>query len=137
MARETHELQLLNNNNLKDAHETLLNALVMHVQQHTQQHMELVLYDNTKQQYERRRENDRQLTSVISDALSNAELIWISIQLDLERKRNCINSCTGAYYLLSITIVLYAAKKEMLCPFVYDSPLEQPMLENVRYLSYF
>ncbi|XP_017872391.1 PREDICTED: uncharacterized protein LOC108620040 [Drosophila arizonae] len=212
MVRETHELQLLNRNHLTSTHETLMNALAMHVQQHTQQRIELVLYENTKLKLERalrRRENDKQLTTVISDALSNAELIWIGIQLDLEKKRNCTDSSIGLcmqahsscqriqamrslnasskgiyaqfvqeiasqlsthlgqnvrsaeaksclfeyekfgrllanslHSMLSHKSEVYAHKQlaelkdlaQLLCPFVYNSPLDQPMLENVRYL---
>lgn len=92
MAREAHDLQILNENHLKNTHGTLLNALTLHVQQHTQQRIELVLYENTKQKLERalqRRANHKQLASVISNALTNAEIMWIAIQLDLEKKRNC------------------------------------------------
>jgi len=95
MAREAHDLQMLNENHLKHTHDILLNALTLHVEQHTQQRIEVVLYENTKQKLERaklRSDNDKQLTRVISDALSNAELIWIAIQLDLERKKNSIDN---------------------------------------------
>ncbi|TDG44039.1 hypothetical protein AWZ03_009528 [Drosophila navojoa] len=212
MLRETHELQLLNRNHLTSTYDTLMNALAMHVQQHTQQRIELVLYENTKLKLERalrRRENDKQLTTVISDALSNAELIWIGIQLDLEKKRNCtdssiglcmqaqsscqriqamrsLNACSKGIYaefvheiasqlsrhlgqnvrsaeaksclfeyekfgrLLTNSLYSMLTHKsegfahkqlaelkdleQLLCPFVYNSPLDQPMLENVRYL---
>ncbi|EDW65750.2 augmin complex subunit dgt3 [Drosophila virilis] len=212
MVRETHDLQLLNENHLKNTYDTLVNALATHVQQHTQQRMELVLYENTKQKLERalrRRENDKQLTSVISDALSNAELIWIAIQLDLEKKRNCtdssiglcaqakaswqriqtmrsLNSCPrGTYAPLlheiacqlsthlgknirsaEAKLCLYEYEKfgrllayslqsmlsgksqahaheqladlkrleQTLSPFVYNSPLDQPMFEHIQYL---
>ncbi|XP_030387257.1 augmin complex subunit dgt3 [Scaptodrosophila lebanonensis] len=211
MTRETHELQLLNEHHLKNAHDTLLNALTIHVQQHTQQRIELVLYENTKQKLERalrRRENDKHLTKIISDALSNAELVWIAIQLDLEKKRNYLDnserlsgqaqaswqrvqlmrslnatqqgiynqflhelasllnthlaqtirpeakSCLYEYEkfvrLLSYALQTmlnqksYATVNEELAelkrleqtlrPFVYDSPLEQPMFTHVRYL---
>ncbi|EDW00518.1 augmin complex subunit dgt3 [Drosophila grimshawi] len=91
MVRETHNLQLLNENHLSNTHNTLETVLAIHVQQRIQQRIEMVLYENTKQKLERamrRRESDKQLTSIISDALLNAELIWIAIQLDLEKKRN-------------------------------------------------
>nr|XP_014096129.1 augmin complex subunit dgt3 [Bactrocera oleae] len=91
MEHETRELEMMNEHHLKIAYETLLNDLTLHVQQHTQQRMELILYENTKLKLERalkRQETDKRLTKIISDALSNAELVWIAIQLDLERKRN-------------------------------------------------
>ncbi|KAM8718732.1 hypothetical protein ACLKA7_001445 [Drosophila subpalustris] len=212
MAREAHDLQILNENHLKNTYGTLLNALTLHVQQHIQQRIELVLYENTKQKLERalrRRASDKQLTSVISNTLSNAELIWIAIQLDLEKKRNCtdssMNLCTQAHvcwqrvqlmrslntspkdiseqflhHLSSLLsahlgqkvhptemksclyeyekigrLVAYAIQsmvntkhsedvheqladlkhlEQKLRPFVFDSPLEQPMFENVQYL---
>ncbi|KAH8387532.1 hypothetical protein KR093_007690, partial [Drosophila rubida] len=212
MARDAHELQMLNENHLKNTNETLLNALNFHVHQHIQHRIELVLYENTIQKRERalrRRENDKQLTDVISDALSNAELIWIAIQLDLEKKRNCVDSsiqlcsqaqaccqrvqtmrtlntsskgitaqflyqlssqlsahlgqnvrsseaksCLYEYEkfgrLLAYALQSMLAKKSQLYireqladlnyleqsmrPFVYDSPIEQPMFENVELL---
>ncbi|CAD7015389.1 unnamed protein product [Ceratitis capitata] len=88
---ETRELELMNEHHLKIAYETLMNDLTLHVRQHTQQRMELILYENTKLKLDRalkRQETDKRLTKIISDALSNAELVWIAIQLDLERKRN-------------------------------------------------
>ncbi|XP_067632452.1 augmin complex subunit dgt3 [Eurosta solidaginis] len=91
MEHETHELELMNEHHLKITNETLLNDLTLHIRQHTQQRMELILYENTKLKLERavkRHETDKRLTKIISDALSNAELVWIAIQLDLERKRN-------------------------------------------------
>ncbi|XP_054738284.1 augmin complex subunit dgt3 [Anastrepha obliqua] len=91
MEHETLELEMMNEHLLKITYETLLNDLTLHVQQHTQQRMELILYENTKLKLERalkRHETDKRLTKIISDALSNAELVWIAIQLDLERKRN-------------------------------------------------
>lgn len=91
MEHETRELEMMNEHHLKIAYETLLNDLTLHVRQHTQQRMELILYENTKLKLERalkRQETDKRLTKIISDALSNAELVWIAIQLDLERKRN-------------------------------------------------
>ncbi|ALC48317.1 dgt3 [Drosophila busckii] len=212
MAREAHELQLLNDNHLENTYNTLLNALTLHVNQQTQQRIELVLYENTKQKLERalrRRENDKQLTRIISDALSNAELLWISIQLDLEKARNWtdsslrlheqaetswqrvlamrsinanpigttgqflkaiadrlsthigqqvratdIKSCLYEYekfgrlaayslhsmlnkkshYTVHEQMVELIRLEQLLQPFVYDSPLEQPMFENIQYL---
>jgi len=106
MAREAHDLQILNENHFKNTNETLLSTLTLLVHQHTQQRIELVLYENSTQKLKRavrRCENDKQLASVISSALSNAELIWVAIQFDLEKKvktRNCtessINLCTQA-----------------------------------------
>ncbi|XP_036331212.1 augmin complex subunit dgt3 [Rhagoletis pomonella] len=91
MDHETRELEMMNDHHLKIANETLLNDLTLHVRHHTQQRMELILYENTKLKLERalkRHETDKRLSKMISDALSNAELVWIAIQLDLERKRN-------------------------------------------------
>lgn len=103
MAREAYDFQIINENNLQNTHETVLHTLNFYVQQYIQQRIELVLYANTTQKMGRalrRRETDSQLTSVISNTLSTAELIWIPIQLDLEKKRNCtdssINVCTEA-----------------------------------------
>ncbi|XP_017146098.1 augmin complex subunit dgt3 [Drosophila miranda] len=213
MLRETHELQLLNIHHLKNIHDTLMNDVTSLVQQHTEQRIELVLYENTKEKLQRalrRRESDQQLTKIISDALSNAELVWIIIQLDLEKKRNSLDNfseplCSQAQatwqrvqtmcsinsshqgicsqFLQEIASQLAAhlghniraseAKsclyeyekfgrllsnafqsmlnrkscvtaqdqlselkrlEQTLSPYVYDSPLEQPMLDNVRYL---
>ncbi|KAH8372924.1 hypothetical protein KR009_008278, partial [Drosophila setifemur] len=213
MAREMHELQLLNDNQLSNIHDTLMVDLTIHVQQHTQRRIELVLYENTRLKLERamqRHESDRKLSKIISDALSNAELLWIAIQLDCDKKRNCLDtsealciqtqatwqrvqtmrSLNATYQgicaqfvqeiasLLSAHLgntvkagetkpVLYEYEKfgrllsysfqsmlnrkscdsvqdqlskikrleQTLRQFVYDSPIEQPMLENVRYLS--
>ncbi|KAH8416448.1 hypothetical protein KR222_004474, partial [Zaprionus bogoriensis] len=213
LVRETQELRLLNENHLKNTCDTLLHALTLHVQQHVQQRIELVLYENTKQKLERalqRRANDKQLTRIISDALSNAELIWIAIQLDLEKKRNCADStlrlsgpaqasCRRVQAMRTLAaspkgicaqfvheiggllaphlapshargqevktclyeyekfgrLLAYALQgmfnrksllhvhaqlaelrsvEQTLRPFVYDSPLEQPLFTNVRYL---
>ncbi|EDW32833.1 GL10192 [Drosophila persimilis] len=213
MIRETHELQLLNEHHLKNIHDTLMNDVTSLVQQHTEQRIELVLYENTKEKLQRalrRRESDQQLTKIISDALSNAELVWIIIQLDLEKKRNSLDnfsealcnqaqatwqrvqtmcsintshqgicsqflqeiasqlaahlghniqaseakSCLYEYEkfgrLLSYAFQSMLNRKssvtahdqlselkrleQTLSPYVYDSPLEQPMLDNVRYL---
>lgn len=90
MERETHELTIVNTHQ-EIANQTLMVDLEHQVQQQTQQTIELILYENTKQKLERalrRHENDKRLTRIISDALSNAELIWITIQIDLEKKRN-------------------------------------------------
>lgn len=95
LIRETQDLKLINENHLKSVCDTLMNGLTLHVHEHVQQRIELVLYENTKQKLERalqRRENDKELTKIISDAVSNAELIWIAIQLDLEKKKNCADS---------------------------------------------
>ncbi|XP_037953450.1 augmin complex subunit dgt3-like isoform X2 [Teleopsis dalmanni] len=89
MERVTREFEQLNTHNLKN--ETLLNDLAMHVQQHSRQQIELILYENTKNKLERaskRLEDNKQLGKIISDTILNAELIWIAIQLDMEKKRN-------------------------------------------------
>ncbi|KAH8331483.1 hypothetical protein KR074_004091, partial [Drosophila pseudoananassae] len=213
MAREMHELQLLNEHQLSNVHDTLLNDLTIHVQQHTQRRIELVLYENTKLKLDRamqRHESDLKLTKIISDALSNAELLWIAIQLDCDKKRNCLDTseelrnqaqaawqrvqtmrsvnsthqgicgqfiqeianllsahlghtvrageakpCLYEYEkfgrLLSYSLQSMLNKKssdsvrdqldkiklleQTLRPYVFDSPIEQPMLEHVRYLS--
>lgn len=213
MAREMHDLQLLNDYQLSNTHDTLLNDLTIHIQQHTQRRIELVLYENTKLKLERavrRHESDKKLTKIISDALSNAELLWIAIQLDCDKKRNCLDTseelrdqaqatwqriqtmrsinasyqgicaqfvqeianllsahlgqnikateakaCLFEYEkfgrLLSYSFQSMLNRKscaavqdqlaelkrleQTLRPFVYDSPLEQPMFENVRYFS--
>lgn len=95
LKRETHDLKLFNENHLKNVSDALLNGLTLHVHGHVQQRIELVLYENTKLKLERalqRRENDKQLKKIISDAVTNAELIWIAIQLDLEKQRNFADS---------------------------------------------
>ncbi|KAI8036846.1 augmin complex subunit dgt3 [Drosophila gunungcola] len=213
MAREMHELQLLNEHQLSNIHDTLLNDLTIHIQQHTQRRIELVLFENTKLKLDRamqRHESDKKLTKIISDALSNAELLWIAIQLDCDKKRNCLDTseelrietqatwqriqtmrsinashqgicaqfvheiasllsahlgqnvkstevkaCIFEYEkfgrLLSYSFQSMLNRKscvaardqlaelerleQTLRPFVYDSPLVQPMFENVRYLS--
>ncbi|KAH8279319.1 hypothetical protein KR026_006571, partial [Drosophila bipectinata] len=213
MAREMHELQVLNEHQLSNVHDTLLNDLTIHVQQHTERRIELVLYENTKLKLDRamqRHESDLKLTKILSDALSNAELLWIAIQLDCDKKRNCLDTseelrnqaqatwqrvqtmrsinsthqgicgqfiqeianllsahlghtvkageakpCLYEYEkfgrLLSYSLQSMLNKKssdsvrdqldkiklleQTLRPYVFDSPIEQPMLENVRYLS--
>ncbi|XP_017051755.1 augmin complex subunit dgt3 [Drosophila ficusphila] len=213
MTREMHDLQLLNDHQLSNIHDTLLNDLTIHIQQHTQRRIELVLYENTKLKMDRamrRHESDKKLTKIISDALSNAELLWIAIQLDCDKKRNCLDTseemrnqaqdtwqriqtmrsmnashqgicsqfvqeianllsahlgqnikageakaCLFEYEkfgrLLSYSFQSMLNRKscvtaqdqlaelkrleQTLRPFVYDSPIEQPMFENVRYLS--
>ncbi|KAH8280387.1 hypothetical protein KR018_005239, partial [Drosophila ironensis] len=98
MEREMHDLQLLNDHQLNNIHDTLLNDLTIQVQQHTQRRIELVLYENTRLKLERamrRHESDKQLTTIISDALSNAELLWIAIQLDCDKKRNSLDASEG------------------------------------------
>uniref|UniRef100_A0A1I8NTR8 HAUS augmin-like complex subunit 3 N-terminal domain-containing protein n=1 Tax=Stomoxys calcitrans TaxID=35570 RepID=A0A1I8NTR8_STOCA len=90
MQRETQDLAQAKSRH-EIAHQTLKLDLQHQVQQKTQQTVELILYENTKQKLERalkRHENDRNLTKVISEALSNAELIWMAVQLDMEKKRN-------------------------------------------------
>ncbi|XP_017002061.2 augmin complex subunit dgt3 [Drosophila takahashii] len=213
MSRELHDLQLLNDHQLSNTYDTLLNDLTIHIEQHTQQRIELVLYENTKLKLDRavrRHESDKKLTKIISDALSNAELLWIAIQLDCDKKRNCLDTteelgnqaqatwqriqtmrsinashqgicapfvqeianllsahsgqnikaseakgCLFEYEkfgrLLAYSFQRFRERKscvavqdqlaelkrleQTLRPFVYDSPLEKPMLENVRYLS--
>ncbi|XP_058976577.1 augmin complex subunit dgt3-like [Musca domestica] len=90
MEKETHELAQAKSR-LEIAHQTLMVDLQHQVQQKAQQTVELILYENTKQKLERalkRHENDRNLRKIISEALSNAELIWMTIQMDMEKKRN-------------------------------------------------
>lgn len=94
MERETHEMSVVNTHQCI-AKETLLLDLKNQIKIQSQHKMELVLYENTKQKLERalrRHENDKRLTKIVSDALSNAELIWIIIQMDLEKKRNRFNN---------------------------------------------
>ena len=72
MEHETRELEMMNEHHLKIAYETLLNDLTLHVQQHTQQRMELILYENTKLKLERalkRQETDKRLTKISSYAV--------------------------------------------------------------------
>ncbi|KAH8358319.1 hypothetical protein KR084_012556, partial [Drosophila pseudotakahashii] len=213
MSREMHDLQLLNDHQLSNIYDTLLNDLTIHIEQHTQRRIELVLYENTKLKLDRavrRHESDKKLTKIISDALSNAELLWICIQLDCDKKRNCLDTteelgneaqatwqsiqtmrsinashqgicapfvqeianllsahsgqnikaseakaCLFEYEkfgrLLSYSFQRFRDRKscvavqdqlaelkrleQTLRPFVYDSPIEKPMFENVRYLS--
>lgn len=88
LRRETQDLKLLNKNHLGDVSDTLL---TLYVHGHVEQRIELVLYENTKQKLERalqRCENTKQLNKIISDALTNSDLIWIAIQLDLEKQKN-------------------------------------------------
>ncbi|XP_020802309.1 augmin complex subunit dgt3 [Drosophila serrata] len=212
MGRELHDLQLHNENQLS-IHDTLFSDITNHIQQHTQRRIELVLFENTKLKLERalqRHESDKKLTKIISDALSNAELLWIAIQLDCDKTRNCMDpseelrnqaqatwqrvqtmrSINASHQGLSAQFVQQIAKllsahlghtvkaaeaktclfeyekfgrllsysfqsmlnrkscvtaqdqlselkrlEQTLRPFVYDSPIEQPMLENVRYLN--
>ncbi|XP_065367961.1 augmin complex subunit dgt3 [Calliphora vicina] len=90
MERETHELTIVNSHQ-NIAHQTLLVDLNIQIQLQATKTIELILYENTKQKLERalkRHENVVSLTKIISDAISNAELIWISIQMDMEKNRN-------------------------------------------------
>lgn len=95
LRRETQDLKLLNENHVGNVSECLLNLLTMYVHGHVEQRIEMVVYENTKQKLERalqRLENTKQLNNIISDALTNAELIWIAIQLDLEKQKNYADS---------------------------------------------
>lgn len=70
-----------------------MNKLQSQLQQIVEQQTELVIYENNKEKIERakkRFEQMKQFMSVISDTLMNAEIVWILMQLDLERvkKRN-------------------------------------------------
>lgn len=90
MERETHELTIVNSHQ-SIAHQTLMVDLNIQIQLQAQKTIELILYENTKQKLERalrRHENVAGLMKIISDAISNAELIWICIQMDLEKNRN-------------------------------------------------
>uniref|UniRef100_A0A1A9ZVI3 HAUS augmin-like complex subunit 3 N-terminal domain-containing protein n=1 Tax=Glossina pallidipes TaxID=7398 RepID=A0A1A9ZVI3_GLOPL len=90
MERETHELAVVN------AHQEMVQKALMVdlenlVHQQAQHIIEMNLYENTKEKLgraQKRHENNSILSQVISNVLSNAELIWIGIQLDLEKKHN-------------------------------------------------
>ena len=76
---------------LEITHETLINELKMHLDQFVQQQIELALYQNTKEKIERanqRMENINVLSKIVSDALSNSDLVWILMQLDSEKIKN-------------------------------------------------
>ncbi|XP_055919757.1 augmin complex subunit dgt3 [Eupeodes corollae] len=91
MKKETRELEMINNHHFNSTYKTIINDLQMHLEQRAQQQMELILYENTKEKLNRayrRLENVKVLTKTVSDALTNAELIWITTQLDLEKIRN-------------------------------------------------
>lgn len=90
MERETQELMLVNSHQ-DIVRQTLTVDLNIQVQLQAQKTIELILYENTKQKLERalkRHADVASLTKNISDAISNAEIIWICIQMDLERNRN-------------------------------------------------
>ncbi|XP_023305441.2 augmin complex subunit dgt3 [Lucilia cuprina] len=212
MERETHELSIVNSHQ-NIANQTLMVDLNIQIQLQAQKTIEQILYENTKQKLERalkRHENVKSLMKIISDAISNAELIWINIQMDLEKNRNrfdnteqltaatqqCLqriqlmNQATNQHVINSASLefinqlsqqlgkhlrqqlrcdvkgclyeyekfkrlVNYALQgllnrkpynaalekmKEIkrleatLVPFVYDSPVNVPMFENVHYL---
>lgn len=89
--KETRDLEMINNHHFNSTYKTLINDLQMHLEQRAQQQMELILYENTKEKLNRaykRLDNVKMLTKTVSDALTNAELIWITTQLDLEKVRN-------------------------------------------------
>ncbi|KAH8254788.1 hypothetical protein KR032_012202, partial [Drosophila birchii] len=212
MGRELHDLQLHNENQLS-IQDTLFSDFTNHIQQHTQRRIELVLFENTKLKLERalqRHESDKKLTKIISDALSNAELLWIAIQLDCDKTRHSMDpseelrnqahatwqrvqtmrsinashqglssqfvqqigqllsahlghtvktaeakTCLFEYEkfgrLLSYSFQNMINRKscvtardqlaelkhleQTLRPFVYDSPIKQPMFKNIRYLN--
>uniref|UniRef100_A0A1B0G2E8 HAUS augmin-like complex subunit 3 N-terminal domain-containing protein n=1 Tax=Glossina morsitans morsitans TaxID=37546 RepID=A0A1B0G2E8_GLOMM len=97
MERETHELAIVN------AHQEMVQKALMIdlenlVHQQAQHIIEMNLYENTKEKLERaqkRHENNSTLSQILSNVLSNAELIWIGIQLDLEKKHNRFDNSEG------------------------------------------
>lgn len=91
MKKETRELEMINNHHFNSTYKTLINDLQMHLGQRVQQQIEFILYENTREKLNRaykRLDNVKMLTKTVSDALTNAELIWITAQLDLEKIRN-------------------------------------------------
>uniref|UniRef100_A0A1A9X2Z9 HAUS augmin-like complex subunit 3 N-terminal domain-containing protein n=1 Tax=Glossina brevipalpis TaxID=37001 RepID=A0A1A9X2Z9_9MUSC len=88
--RETHELGVVNIHQ-EIVHNALTVDLENLVRQQTQRIIEMNLLENTKEKLARaqkRQANNNLLSQIVSNVLSNAELIWIGIQLDLEKNHN-------------------------------------------------
>uniref|UniRef100_A0A1B0BZF0 HAUS augmin-like complex subunit 3 N-terminal domain-containing protein n=1 Tax=Glossina palpalis gambiensis TaxID=67801 RepID=A0A1B0BZF0_9MUSC len=97
MERETHELAIANAHQ-EIVQKTLMVDLENLVRQQAQHIIEMNLYENTKEKLgraQKRHQNNSILSQVISNVLSNAELIWIGIQLDLEKKHNRFDNSEG------------------------------------------
>lgn len=71
--------------------DVLKQELEMYVRQLNEQKIECILYENSKLKLDRainRLGYIERLSTIISDALMNAEMLWILMQLDLEKIRN-------------------------------------------------
>lgn len=94
LKRDMHHYTI-SNKNREVLKETLMNDIQRNIQRNTLQVMETVLYNNTKMKLERARkryECEELVAKAISNSVLTAELIWIIIQLDLDRKRNRIDN---------------------------------------------
>lgn len=93
MRRHTQRLELLNNNQeyLKDS---ILSSIHDNIQTTALKTMETILYDNTKlklKSAQSRCESAEKVVEVIYDILLTSELIWLIMQLDLDKR------CTRIY----------------------------------------
>ncbi|XP_055598422.1 augmin complex subunit dgt3 [Uranotaenia lowii] len=71
--------------------DVLKQELEMYIRQSNEQRIECILYENSKMKLDRavgRLEYIKKLASIISDTLMNAEMLWILMQLDLEKIKN-------------------------------------------------
>lgn len=83
------------NKNRETIKESTMNDIERNIQQNTLQIMETVLYKNTKlnlEQAEKRYEYEQLLAKGITNTLLTADLIWITMHLDLDKKRNRIDN---------------------------------------------
>lgn len=88
-------MKILNQRISDRVQNTLLIDLHNHLQEISQQEVEMVLYENSKQKFERARQrlaNAKYHSKIVSDSLSNAELLWILMQFDLEKVKNKFNN---------------------------------------------
>ncbi|XP_062551653.1 augmin complex subunit dgt3 [Armigeres subalbatus] len=71
--------------------DVLKQELEMYIRQMNEHRIEYILYDNSKLKLERaisRLEYIKKLSEIVSSALMNAEMLWILMQLDLEKMKN-------------------------------------------------
>lgn len=83
------------NKNRESIRESIMIDIQRNIQQTTMQIMETVLYENTKLKLERaekRYEHEQLIANRITNTLLTADLIWIAMHLDLDRKQNRLDN---------------------------------------------
>lgn len=71
--------------------DVLKQELEMYIRQMNEHRIEYILYENSKLKLDRaisRLEYIKKLAEIVSSALMNAEMLWILMQLDLEKMKN-------------------------------------------------